>query len=227
MQELHDVYNAQSVSAMTTNKVLRNTYLLLSLTLGFSAITAGAAMVMGIGFGMALVCNLIALGLLWFVLPRTANSTNGIWVVFAFTGLMGAGLGPLISHYLRSAHGMEVVMQALGGTAIVFLGLSAYALTTRKNFNFLSGFLAVGVMLLLAVGLFMMGAAMFGYHFSGLSLAYSVGIVLLMSAWILYDTSEIVHGGQTNYLLATIGLYLSILNLFTALLNLLGASNDD
>ena len=227
MQEFNTLYNTQPLGAVEANKVLRNNYLLLSLTLGFSAVTCGIAMATGMGYGMGLIMSLIAMGLIWFVLPRTANSANGIWVVFAFTGLIGAGLGPVINHYLKSAHGMEIVLQALGGTAVVFLGLSGYALTTRKNFNFLSGFIAVGMMLLLAVGLFMMGASLFGYHFSGLSLAYSAAIVLLMSALILYQTSEIIHGGETNYLIATTNLYLSIINLFQALLNLLGAANDD
>lgn len=226
MQEIHNIYSQQAVSAVAANKVLRNTYMLLSTTLAFSATTAAIAMEVGIGYGLGMVMSLVAMGLIWFVLPRTANSANGIWVVFAFTGLVGAGLGPVINHFLKSANGTAIVMQALGGTAAVFLGLSAYALTTRKNFNFLHGFIAVGMMLMLVVMVFLMGASFFGYHFSALSLAWSAGIVLLMSAMILYQTSEIIHGGETNYLLATTSLYLSIINIFTSLLQLLGASED-
>lgn len=228
MYDLSNIQTAQApVNALAANKVLRNTYLLLSMTLAFSTLTAGLAMAAGIGHGLGLVMSLAAMGLIWFVLPKTANSANGIWVVFAITGLVGAGLGPVVSHYLKSANGATIVLQALGGTAVVFLGLSAYALTTRKNFNFLSGFIAVGMMLMLAVMVFLIGASLFGYHFSALSLAYSAGIVLLMSALILYQTSEIIHGGETNYLLATVSLYLSIINLFSALLQLLGVANDD
>ena len=227
MQNVSNIQTAQPVSTAIGSAVLRNTYLLLSLTLGFSAITAGISMAVGLGHGAGLVMSLVAMALIWFVLPKTANSATGIFVVFAFTGLIGAGLGPMINQYLKMPHGSSIIMQALGGTAVVFLGLSAYALTTRKNFNFLGGFVAVGMMVALAVMVFLIGASFFGYQFSGVSLALSAGIVLLMSALILYQTSEIIHGGETNYLLATTSLYLSIVNLFTSLLHLLGIANDD
>ncbi len=217
----------RSLGALETNKVLRNTYMLLGLTLGFSALTATLSLALGLGAGMGLVCSLAAMALIWFVLPKTANSSTGIGVVFAFTGLIGAGLGPMLNHYLHMANGGSLIMQALGGTALVFLTLSAYTLTTRKNFSFLSGFIAVGVILMLVVMGFLIIAGLMGYQFSGLSLAFSAGIVLLMSAMILYQTSEIIHGGETNYLLATTTLYLSIVNLFTSLLQLLGATSDD
>ena len=226
MQNISNIQTAHSVGALASNRVLRNTYMMLSLTLAFSAITAGISMAVGLGQMAGLVMSLVAMGLIWFVLPKTANSINGIWVVFAFTGLIGAGLGPLLSHYLKLANGPSIIMQALGGTAIVFLGLSGYALTTRKNFNFLGGFIAVGMMLMIAVMMFLLIASVFGYQFSAISLAFSAGIVLLMSALILYQTSEIIHGGETNYLLATTSLYLSIVNLFTSLLQLLGAAED-
>lgn len=216
-----------SLGALETNKVLRNTYMLLGLTLGFSALTATLSLALGLGAGMGLVCSLAAMALIWFVLPKTANSSTGIGVVFAFTGLIGAGLGPMLNHYLHMANGGTLIMQALGGTALVFLTLSAYTLTTRKNFSFLSGFIAVGVILMLVVMGFLIIAGLMGYQFSGLSLAFSAGIVLLMSAMILYQTSEIIHGGETNYLLATTTLYLSIVNLFTSLLQILGATSDD
>lgn len=227
MQNVSNIQTAQSVSTTASSSVLRNTYLLLSLTLAFSALTAGISMAAGLGHGAGLVMSLVAMALIWFVLPRTANSSTGILVVFAFTGLIGAGLGPIINHYLKMPGGGSVIMQALGGTAFVFLGLSGYVLTTRKNFNFLGGFVAAGMMLALAVMVFLIGASFFGYQFSGVSLALSAGMVLLMSALILYQTSEIIHGGETNYLLATTSLYLSIVNLFTSLLHLLGLANDD
>lgn len=227
MQELYGTQASQVLSQTETSKVLRNTYLLLGITLAFSAVAAGLSMVAGLGHTSGLIMSLVAMALIWFVLPRTANSATGLLVVFAFTGLIGAGLGPIINRYLSMANGSTIIMQALAGTAIVFVGLSAYVLTTRKNFNFLGGFVAVGMMLMLAVMLFLLGASFFGYQFSGLHLAFSAGIVLLMSALILYQTSEIIHGGETNYIMATTSLFLSIVNLFTSLLHLLGVSNDE
>lgn len=227
MQEVYSTQTNQSVSQIESSKVLRNTYMLLGMTLAFSTIAAAISMASGIGYGAGLVMSLMAMALIWFVLPRTANSSAGLVVVFAFTGLIGAGLGPILNKYLSMTNGSSIIMQALGGTAVVFIGLSAYVLTTRKNFNFLGGFVAVGVMLMLAVMLFLFGASFFGYQFSGLHLAFSAGIVLLMSALILYQTSEIIHGGETNYIMATTSLYLSIVNLFTSLLHLLGVSSND
>lgn len=227
MQEVYNTHSTQALSQSEISKVLRNTYFLLGLTLAFSTLCAGIAMAAGIGHGFGLVMSLIAMALIWFVLPKTANSSTGLLVVFAFTGLIGAGLGPVINRYLAMENGTAIIMQALGGTALIFVGLSAYVLTSRKNFSFLGGFVAVGMMLMLAVMLFLLGASFFGYQFSGLSLAFSAGIVLLMSALILYQTSEIIHGGETNYIMATTSLYLSIVNLFTSLLHLLGVSSDD
>jgi modulator of FtsH protease len=227
MQELYNAQTAQTLSQSDAAKVLRNTYMLLGLALAFSALTAGISMAAGLGHGTGLIMSLLAMGLIWFVLPRTANSTSGLIVVFAFTGLIGAGLGPILNRYLSMANGSAIIMQALGGTAVVFLGLSTYVLTTRKNFNFLGGFVATGMMVMLAIMLFLIGASFFGYQFSGLQLAFSAGIVLLMSALILYQTSEIIHGGETNYILATTSLFLSIINLFTSLLHLLGVTSDD
>lgn len=227
MQEVYSTQTNQSVSQIESSKVLRNTYMLLGMTLAFSTVAAAISMASGIGYGAGLIMSLIAMALIWFVLPRTANSSAGLLVVFAFTGLIGAGLGPILNKYLSMTNGSSIIMQALGGTAVVFIGLSAYVLTTRKNFNFLGGFVAVGVMLMLAVMLFLFGASFFGYQFSGLHLAFSAGIVLLMSALILYQTSEIIHGGETNYIMATTSLYLSIVNLFTSLLHLLGVSSNE
>ena len=225
MQELYT--QTASTSALEVNKVLRNTYMLLGITLVFSALTAGISMAVGIGHGVGLIMSLVALGLIWFVLPRTANSSAGLAVVFAFTGLIGASLGPILNHYPAFANGGSIVLQALGGTALIFLGLSAYTLTTRKDFSFLQGFVVVGMMVMIVAMLVLIGASLFGFNVSGLQLAFSAGVVLLMSALILYQTSAIIHGGETNYIMATTTLYLSIINLFTSLLHLLGAGGDD
>jgi modulator of FtsH protease len=227
MYEPTSIQSTQTLGAVETNKVLRNTYMLLGLTLAFSALTAGISMALGLGRGMGLIMSLAAMALIWFVLPRTANSSAGLGVVFAFTGLIGAGLGPVINHYLSFTNGGTIIAQALGGTALVFLGLSGYVLASRKNFSFMGGFIAVGVMVMLVVMAFLLIAGLLGYQFSALSLVFSAGVVLLMSAIILYQTSEIIHGGETNYILATTSLYLSIINLFTSLLHLIGATNDD
>lgn len=216
-----------STHSVEVGKVLRNTYALLSLTLLWSAFAAGVSMAMGIGFGIALIMNIAAIGILWFVLPKTANSSAGIGVVFLFTGLLGAGLGPLLTHYLAFAQGPAIVMQALGGTALVFFALSAYVLTTGKDFSFMGGFLFTGLIVAVLAGLGMMVAGMFGVQVAGFHLALSALIVLLMSGLILYQTSAIINGGETNYLMATAGLYLSILNLFTSLLHLIGAFSGD
>ena len=227
MQNISTIQSVQTASEASVSKVLRNTYMLLGLTLGFSALTAGVAMAVDLSHGAGLVMSLVALGLVWFVLPKTANSSTGLLVVFAFTGLIGASLGPILNQYLKMTNGGTIIMQALGGTAIVFIGLSAYVLTTRKNFNFLGGFVAAGMMLMLAACVFLMLASFFGYQFSTMNLVLSAGIVLLMSALILYQTSEIVNGGETNYILATTTLFMSIINLFTSLLHLLGFANSD
>ncbi|MDX1455985.1 MAG: Bax inhibitor-1/YccA family protein [Marinobacter sp.] len=208
-------------------KVLRNTYSLLAMTLAFSAIMAGVSMAVGLGRGASLMCSLGALALVWLVLPRTANSSAGIGVVFAFTGLLGLSLGPLLNHYLALPNGGSVVMQALGGTAIVFFALSGYVLTTRKDFSFLGGFLFAGLIVVLVAALGAVVASMFGVAVSAFSLAISAAIVMLMSGFILFDTSRIINGGETNYIMATTALYLNIYNLFTALLHLIGAFSDD
>lgn len=207
-------------SVLATNKVLRNTYTLLSMTLLFSAVMAYIAVSMQLGFGAALIANIIAIAMLWFVLPRTANSGAGIGVIFAITGLLGLGLGPLLSHYL--AVNPSIVMTAVGGTGVIFLGLSGYALTTRKDFSFMGGFLMVGFLVVL-------GAALLNIFLQMpvLYLVVNAAVILIMSGFILYQTSSIIHGGETNYIMATAGIFLSILNLFTALLQLLGAFGGD
>ena len=209
-------------AVLTTNKLIRNTYSLLSMTLLFSALMAAVAVVTRVGFGVSLICTFAAFGILWFVLPKTANSASGIGVVFLFTGLLGFGLGPTIGHYLSVPGGPQIVMTALGGTGVIFLGLSGYALTTRRDFSFMGGFLFVGLLVIL-------GAALANLFLSipALSLAISAAVIMLFSGFILYDTGRMVNGGETNYIHATVSLYISILNIFTSLLHLLGAFGDD
>lgn len=208
-------------SVLSTNKVIRNTYMLLSLTLAFSAVTAGASLALGLPHP-GLIITLIGYFGLLFLTTKFRDSGLGILFVFALTGFMGYTLGPIVSHYLAMPNGTQVVMQAMGGTAAIFLGLSAYALTTRKDFSFMGGFLMVGILVAFLAGL---GAVFF--EMPGLSLAVSAMFVLLMSGLILFETSNIIHGGETNYIMATVSLYVSIYNLFTSLLHLLGFMNND
>lgn len=214
-------------AALATNKLIRNTYTLLSMTLLFSALTAGLSLALNVPYFVSLLCSLGAMGLLWFVLPRTANSASGLGVVFAVTGLLGFGLGPILNHYLNLPNGGQTVMMALGMTGGIFLGLSAYALTTRKDFSFMGGFLVAGMWVAIIGSLLLLGASLFGYPMPGLSLALSAMVALLMAGFILYQTSALVNGGEDNYIMATVGLYMSIYNLFVSLLQLLGVANSD
>ncbi|MBS0511332.1 MAG: Bax inhibitor-1/YccA family protein [Proteobacteria bacterium] len=208
-------------SVLSTNKVIRNTYMLLSLTLAFSAVTAGLSMALGLPHPGILITLVGYFGLL-FLTTKFRNSGLGVLFVFALTGFMGLTLGPVVSKYLALPNGSQIVMQAMAGTAAIFLGLSAYALTTRKDFSFMGGFLFVGVLVAFLAGL---GAIFFSIP--ALSLTVSAAFVLLMSGLILYETSNIIHGGETNYVMATVSLFVSIFNLFTSLLHLLGVMNDD
>jgi modulator of FtsH protease len=192
------------------------------MTLLFSALMAGASMMLNV----PPIMNLVALGgsivLLWFVLPRTANSSSGIFVVFGITGLMGLGLGPILNMYLALQNGGQIIGTALGGTGAIFLALSAYSMTTRKDFSFLGGFLFTGMIVVLIAAL-----ANIFLEIPALSLAVSGAVIMIMSGFILYDTSRMVNGGETNYVLATVGLYLSIYNIFVSLLQILGAFGSD
>ena len=212
---------ATTESVLATNQVIRNTYLLLSVTLLFAAITAGAAVALKLPHPGLIVTLVGYFGLL-FVTTKLRDSGWGLVSVFALTGFMGYTLGPIISHYLGLPNGGQTVMTAMAGTAAIFLGLSGYALTTRKNFSFMGGFLMVGILVAFLAGL---GAIFF--EMPGLSLAVSAMFVLLMSGLILYQTSSIIHGGETNYVMATVTLFVSIFNLFTSLLHLLGFTNKD
>lgn len=222
MADYQNTATQRSESALQTNKVLRNTYALLSMTLVFSAICAVVSMAMNLPYGASLIMSLGAIAIVWFVLPRTYDSSMGLVWTFVFTGLLGAGLGPILNHYLALPNGGAIVAQAMGGTAIVTFALSAYAVTTKKDFSFLGGFIMVGMIIALVA----IVANLF-FAIPALSLAISAGVVLLMSLFILYDTSRIVNGGETNYIRATVGLYLSIYNIFVHLLHLLGVMSND
>ena len=204
-------------ATFATNKVIRNTYTLLSMTLLFSALTAGLSMTLNLPHPGLLLTLGGYFGLL-FATTKFRNSSLGLVFVFALTGFMGYTLGPILNAYLALPNGGQVVMTAMGGTGAIFLGLSGYALTTRKDFSFMGGFLMVGILVAFMAGL---GALFF--EMPGLSLAVSSMFVLLMAGLILYQTSQIIHGGETNYIMATVTLYVSIFNLFTSLLHLLGA----
>ena len=220
-KSLYNMNAAGLESVIGTNKVLKNTYMLLGLTLLFSAVTAGISMAVGLGQGAALILMLVGFGLL-FVVNRTADSSKGLLAIFAFTGVMGASIGPMLNFYLAMPNGPALVMQALGGTAVVFFGLSAYALTTRKDFSYMGGFLMVGLL----VAVVAMIANIF-LAIPALSLTISAAVVMIMSGLILFDTSRIINGGETNYIRATVSLYLDIYNLFIHLLHLLTALGGD
>ena len=207
-----------SESILATNKVIRNTYTLLSMTLMFSALMAAVAYQLNwppLGF----VVTLIGFFGLLYLTSKTSNSAWGLLSVFAFTGFMGITIGPIVNLYVSAfSNGHELVMMAMGGTGVIFLGLSGYALTTRKDFSFMGGFLMIGILVAFLAGI---GAMVF--NVPGLSLAVSAVFIMLMGGKILYDTSALVHGGETNYIMATVSLYVSIYNLFLSLLHLLGA----
>ncbi|MGZ4968432.1 MAG: Bax inhibitor-1/YccA family protein [Methylobacter sp.] len=219
---LNTAISRPETDILATNRVLRNTYLLLSMTLMFSAMTAGAAMVLNLPHVSPIITLIGYFGLL-FLTTKFSNSGLGLVFVFALTGFMGLTLGPILTMYIKAfSNGHELIMTALGGTGAIFLGLSGYALTTRKDFSFMAGFLMVGVLVAFLAGL----GAMF-FAIPALSLAVSAMFILLMSGMILFQTSEIIHGGETNYILATISLYVSIYNLFLSLLQLLGVFSGE
>jgi modulator of FtsH protease len=209
-------------SALVTNKVLRNTYLLLSATLAFSALAAGVSFALELPY-LGPWVTLIGYFALLFAVHKTADSAWGLLSVFALTGFMGYTLGPILSYYVRAIpDGHGVVMTAFGITAATFLALSAYAIRSGRRFSFMGGFLFVGILTAFLLGL----VAIF-FSMPALSLAVSGMFVLLMAGLILYETGEIIHGGETNYIHATVTLYVSIYNLFTSLLHLLGVAADD
>lgn len=217
MQELYS-QNSAIASTEEAGKVLRNTYTLLALTIGFSAITAFISMAI----------NMPHLGL-WMLLPyfgllyaieKTKNSSWGLFWVFALTGFMGLTIGPILNAYL-GAFGSGPILTALGGTALIFFGLSGYTLVTRKDFSFMGNFIMIGILVA-----FVAGIANYFLNMSGLGLAVSCMFAFLSSLLIMWQTSQIIHGGEKNYISATVTLYVSIYNLFLSLLSLLGFAED-
>ncbi len=207
---------------LSTHKVLRNTYLLLSMTLLFSAFTAWMGMILNLApFGI--VSTLIGYFGLLYLTTKFSHRALGLVFIFLFTGFMGLTLGPILNSYLHHfANGQQLVMTALAGTGVIFFGLSAYVLVTRQDFGFMAGFLFAGVLVAFLAGI---GAIVFAIP--ALSLAVSAMFILLMAGMILYQTSEIIQGGETNYILATISLYVSVYNLFLSLLQILGIFGGD
>jgi len=222
MQQANYAVTRPAGRVLATNKLIRNTYTLLSFTLLFSAVTAAISTLLYLPPVAYLLSAGGAMVLIWFVLPRFANSTGGIGVVFAITGLLGFGLGPLLNIYLAMPNGAQTVGLALGGTGVIFLSLSGYALMSRKDFSFMGGFLMTGMIVVIIAML----ANLF-LNIPVMSLVVSAAIILIMSGFILFDTSRMVHGGETNYIHATVGLYLSIFNIFINLLSILGIAGGD
>lgn len=219
---LHTATSSSEASILSSNKMLRNTYTLLSMTLLFSAATAGLSMYFNLP-PLGMIVTMVGYFGLLFLTSKFSNSVWGLLLVFALTGFMGLTLGPIISMYVNAfSNGHELVMTALGGTGVIFLGLSGYALTTRKDFSFIGGFLMVGILIAFLAGI---GAVVFSIP--ALSLAVSAMFILLMSGMILYQTSAMIHGGETNYIMATVSLYVSIYNLFLSLLQLLAAFSGE
>ncbi|MFP1684443.1 Bax inhibitor-1/YccA family protein [Alloalcanivorax sp. C16-1] len=198
-------------------QVLKNTYMLLGLSLMAATGAAVFAMAAGIGYVSPLITIAVYFGLL-FATNKLRNSGWGIVAVFALTSWLGFTTGPLINMYAQMQGGMEIVSLALGGTATIFVAMSAIALVTRKDFSFMTNFIMVGVLVAFLAGL----AAMF-FNIPALALAVSAAFVLLSSLLILWQTSAIIHGGETNYIMATVTLFVSIYNLFLSLLNILTA----
>ena len=215
------IVGRQSEAILTTNKVLRNTYLLLGMTFLFSSFTAYCGLIFNVKPLNPIIMLLGVYGLM-FLTHALRNSPMGLVSVFAFTGFLGYTLGPILNLYITHFHnGPQIVGTALGGTGMIFFALSGYVLTTRKDFSYLGGFLFVAVMVA-ALGII---AGIF-FHMPSLQLIISATFILISSGLILFQTSEIIHGGETNYISATVGLFVSIYNLFISLLNILGAFSN-
>ncbi|WED28213.1 Bax inhibitor-1/YccA family protein [Vibrio sp. DW001] len=210
-------------SAIQTNKVLRNTYFLLSMTLFTSAIAAVVTMAIQISPMMAIGMQVAAIGILFFVMPKAINSSAGVVWTFVFTTLMGAALGPMLNYYAAMPNGAGVIAQALGMTGLVTMGLSAYAITSKKDFSFMRSFLMAGLIIVIVASLL----NIFFVQSSMMHIVISSVSAMVFSGFILYDTGRIVRGEETNYINATISMYLNILNLFVSLLHILGFLNDD
>ncbi|MBH9554321.1 Bax inhibitor-1/YccA family protein [Inhella gelatinilytica] len=203
-------------SLISTHRVLRNTYALLSLTLLFSAAVAGAGVLFNWPHPGMLVSLIGTFGLL-FLVHKLQNRAAAIPAVFALTGFMGYTLGPVLNAYLQLPGGAQTIAMALSATGVTFLAMSAWALQSKRDFSFLGGFLFAGMVIALLAGL-----VGFFFEIPALSLAVAGAVALLSAGLILFETSRIVHGGETNYVMATVGLFVSIYNLFTSLLALFG-----
>ena len=214
------VVNSQEESLLSTHKVLRNTYFLLGLTMAFSAVVAYISMSLNLPYPNLIVLLVGFYGLL-FVTNRLANSAWGILAAFAFTGFMVYTIGPILNMYV--ARGMEdLIMLAFAGTAIVFFACSAYVLTTKKDMSFLStAIFSLFIVLLLGI------VASFFFQIPALAVGISALFVVFSTMTILYETSNIIHGGETNYIRATVSIYVSIYNLFISLLRLLSIFSSD
>jgi len=222
MNERQYAYNPAIAQPRDVSRVLRNTYALLAMTLAFSGLVAFVSQQMHLPYPNIFVV-LIGFYGLFFLTVKTRDSGWGLVSTFALTGFMGYTLGPILNMYLGLPNGGSVIASAAAMTALAFFGLSAYALISRKDMSFLSGFLMAGFWILL-------GAMVLSFfvHISGLQLAISAGFVLFAAAAILLQTSAIVHGGEDNYIMATITLYVSIYNMFISLLQIFGfASSND
>lgn len=221
MQEREFTLDQALVEQQDVSRVLRNTYALLAMTLAFSGLVAFIAQQMQVAYPSIFVV-LIGFYGLFFLTVKLRDSAWGLLSTFALTGFMGYTLGPILNRYLGMANGGEVISAAFAMTALVFCGLSAYVLTTRKDMSFLSGFITAGFFVLLGAVV-----ASFFFQISGLQLAISAGFVLFSSVCILFQTSAIIHGGERNYIMATISLYVSIYNLFVSLLQIFGIMGGD
>lgn len=206
-----------AASVIQSNKILRNTYLLLSLTLIFSAVTAGWSMMIGAPVISPILTLIIYFALL-FGVQATRNSPMGLVLTFALTGFLGFTLGPILNFYITAfANGSELIMMALGATGAIFLGLSAIALNPNRDFSRMGSFLGIGALVALVaivINLFLQMPALY--------LALSVIIAFISGGFILWQTNQIVRGGETNYIIATVTIYVSILNIFLTILQFLG-----
>ncbi len=223
----YDSINTQAQGAVRdTNKMIRNTYMLLAMTMVFSTVTAVISMAINPPF-IVYLGSIIVSFIMLFVINKKQNTAAALPLTFLFTGLMGFGLGPILNSYLALPNGGQIVATALGMTAVTFFGLTGYVMSSRRDFSFMGGFLAAGSIVLIVAMLAMFILPLFGVDVSGMQLAFSAAVVFLMAGFLLYDTSNIINGTYTNYIMATVGLYLNIYNLFVHLLSLVGAFNDD
>jgi modulator of FtsH protease len=218
-------YQSTSIPAnfKVKNKVLSDTMRLLSFTLVFGGFSSWFSIISGASFTSALISSIAAIAIIWFVLPKTQNSAKGIWTAFAIAGLLGYSIGPMLNHYLSLPNGANLVMQALAGTGISFFSISFYAQNSKRDFSFLNGmifFAIIGIIALSIINIFFIQS-------SGFSLLMSFAIVLIMGAYMLSQISAIVNGGETNYIAATVGLYLALHNMFASLLHILGFFSSD